>query len=108
MEINSILGQIDPLLVYLQPVNLAHTVRCTLKERGNTWASWIIDRFTKSPWCVSQGLSGEEGIVAFYKAWELIANDLYSMHQGPKIKLVDPQKDWPGSLERIKAAVRHI
>ena len=108
MEINSILEQFDPLLVYLQPVDLARTVRCTLKERGNPWASWIIDRFTRSPWCVSQGLSGEEGIVAFYQAWELIASDLYLMHQGPTIKLVDPQKDWSGTYERIKTAVRHI
>lgn len=96
----------DPLLVYLRPSDTARAVERTHQERGDPWASRNLAAASDYPWTRARGLSGLEAIIALYRAWEPVVDDL--LHGAPfeKLLLVDPQDDWDAALGRIYAALR--
>ena len=96
----------EPLLVYLRPADIRATIVGLHRSRGEPWSSRNLTFVTGSPWARQRHLSGLEAVVGLYEAWEPVVTRLYGQYRFGKIMLTDPQRDWPGSLARIGAAVR--
>ena len=105
-RIEGLIAPVHPLLVYLRPSDIEAAVRRVHRDRGEPWASWNVASVSGSPWARARSLSGPEAVVAFYRAWEPVVDQLLDLYSSPKLLLVDPQADWEEALERIVAAAR--
>jgi hypothetical protein len=93
-----------PLLVYLRPTDIAAAIRRVHRERGPEWAAWNAGSVAASPWARSRDLHGPDAVIALYRAWEDVVDDLFDRYAQPKLMIEDPQEDWDAALSRIRAA----
>jgi hypothetical protein len=105
-RIAGLIAPARPLLVYLRPSDIEAAVRRAHRERGEPWASWNVASVVASPWARARSQSGPEAVVAFYRDWERVVEELLDAYSSPKLVLVDPQADWERTLARIVAAAR--
>jgi len=105
-QIYGLVAPAAPLLVYLRNSDVSRAIRETLAQRGEPWATWLKENFTRMPWARERDLEGEAAVIGFYEAWEQIAARLCELHRGPKHIVEDAQRDWPEALQQIFAAVR--
>jgi hypothetical protein len=104
-----IAGQVasaEPLLVYLRPADTAAAVVRVHRARGEPWSSGNVAFVEDSAWARRRRLRGRDAVVGLYEAWEPVAARLYDRYPFSKVRVTDPQDDWPAALARIGAAVR--
>lgn len=93
----------QPLFIYLRPTDIRAHLRRTLDERSEDWGRWLSATFSDSGWARSRSISGDDALFRFYEDWEVLAEQLFAEHTGPKIWLDDPQVSWDHSMEQIFA-----
>jgi hypothetical protein len=93
-----------PLLAYLRPTDIAAAIHRVHRDRGPEWAAWNAGSVAAFPWARSRDLRGPDAVIALYRAWEDVVDDLFDRYAHPKIMIEDPQDDWDAALRRIRAA----
>ena len=96
----------EPLLVYLRPADIRGTIASLHGSRGEPWSARNLAFVSGSAWARQRGLSGLEAVAGLYEAWEPVVTELYGRYRFGKIMVTGPQRDGPGALARIGAAVR--
>ena len=81
-------------------------MHATTDARESAWTEWFIAQVERAGWARQAGLRGRAAVTGFYQAWESLAEDLFAVHIGPKLRIVDPHDDWDAALARIFEAVR--
>lgn len=93
-----------PLLVYLRPSNIAAAIRRVHVERGEPWSSRNYTFVSACAWARGRGLVGEQAVIELYRVWEPVVDDL--LQTVDSVLVVDPQRDWDGTLQQLYDAVR--
>jgi predicted kinase len=93
-----------PVLIYLRPVDVVAAVTRVHAERGEPWSGRNLAFVSESAWARRRGLSGARAVIELYRAWEPIVDELLATVE-PAVVL-DPQRDWPGTLRRLCDMVR--
>lgn len=105
-RIETLIAPAHPLLIYLRPSATEQAVKRVHNERGDPWRSWNVASVSNYPWARARGMSGQEAVIALYRAWEQVVDELLDLYSSPKLLLIDPQDDWEGALQRIYAKLR--
>jgi predicted kinase len=95
-----------PLLVYLRPADTAAAVARVHGARSAAWTDWNMASVAAFPWARSRDLHGREAVIALYRAWEVVVEELFAGYSFPKIILDDPQDDWDAALRHIAEKAR--
>jgi len=91
----------DPLLIYLRPIDIGAAVARVHAERGEPWSSRNLAGVANFPWARARGLSGQQAVIEFYRAWEQVVDELFALSICQQVLVSDPQSDWPTTLQRI-------
>jgi hypothetical protein len=94
------LSDLDPVIVYLRPVNVARTLRTASEERGSSWESYQVMWKTRSPYGQRHSLNGFDGLVTLYQSYRTICDNIFWRLARPKL-LVSDDIDWNGRYAQI-------
>ena len=106
----SVVAELDPVLIYLAPKNLAKlfadisTVRNKKwRESGQegSWEEWGDQIYGQQEWFKRHHLPGKYSL-QFFIEWQKIADRLYLAFPFSKIKLDNPEHSWPSTLSKIR------
>jgi hypothetical protein len=86
-RVAAILGGAQPRTIYLRPEDVAASWRRLFAQRGEQWAESAIQRATQSPYGVRHELAGFDGLIAYWRAYQAIADDAYARLPFPKLAL---------------------
>lgn len=96
---------LSPLLIYFYQVDVARAIRTIAAERGEEWVKYQVDWKLKAPHSRQLGLSGLEGLIALYKDYRALTDELYSRLDIPKLAIDNSQQAWDAYYEQIHAHV---
>jgi hypothetical protein len=100
------IAKCEPLFIYLRPNCIEDSLKEIHSKRGDPWSTWNLSYITDCEWSRARRLRGFDALIAFYKEWELVVDQIYDLHTGPKRLIVAPEKNWELALDRICSYVR--
>lgn len=67
-----------PFLIYFYQDDVERAIRAIAAQRGQEWVSYQVDWKLKSPYSRRLGLSGLEGLIALYRDYRALTDELYA------------------------------
>jgi hypothetical protein len=104
--LNDIIAPLAPLLVYFSQTDVESHITWTHNLRGEDWSNLMIQRDLQFPYHQSRGHKDLEGLVKCFIEVQSHYDELFDLMQFQKLKVHDPQKDWPGANQRIAEFIR--
>lgn len=104
-EITAAMTPLRPLLIYFRHFDIDQAIRSVGAERGSGWVQYQIDWKLASPYARRRGLERLEGLIALYRDYRALTDQLYAEVPFSKISIEDPQRDWSKCEATIDHAV---
>ena len=104
-EVIAAITPLHPLLIYFRHFNIDQAINSVAAERGSAWVQYQIDWKLTSPYARRRGLERLEGLIALYRDYRVLTDQLYTEVPLPKISIEDPQRDWRKCEATIDRAV---
>jgi hypothetical protein len=92
-----------PLLIYFYQADVARAIRTIAAERGEEWIKYQVDWKLQTPYSRGLGLTGLDGLVALYKDYRALTDELYSRLDLPKLAIDNSQQAWDIYYRQIDA-----
>jgi thymidylate kinase len=91
----------DPRMFAMRTIQLKEE---EWQRSGNPggWAQHLYDAFDTQSWLAQRGLSGLEGMLAFWEEWAQVSDELYARLPFPKMTIRNPQEDWSVAMQRMR------
>ena len=86
-EVGAILADLRPHVVYLQQADVPASWRWLSERRGDRWTEGAIERATASAYGRLNDLTGFPGLIAFWQAYQRLADDAFVRLPFPKVRL---------------------
>jgi len=93
-EVVAAIKPLRPLLIYFHQDDVDQAIRTISAERGDTWVTYQVDWKLTSPYAVRHGLAGLEGLIALYRDYRRLTDQLYTELDIPKISIENSGKEW--------------
>ena len=93
-DVVAAIGPLFPLLIYFHQDDIDRAIRTIAAERGDAWVQYQLDWKLGSPYAVRHGLTGLEGLIALYRNYRALTDQLYADLDVPKISIENSGKDW--------------
>jgi molybdopterin-guanine dinucleotide biosynthesis protein len=93
-EVVAAIKPLRPLLIYFHQDDIDRAIRAIGAERGDAWVTYQVDWKLTSPYAVRRGLTGLEGLIALYRDYRRLTDQLYSDLDIPKISIENSGQDW--------------
>jgi hypothetical protein len=103
--VSEIVRPLAPLLIYFYQADVDRAIRAIAAERGAEWVKYQVDWKLQAPYSRRLGLSGLDGLVALYKDYRALTDDLYSGLDFPKLAIDNSQQAWDAYYQQIRAQV---
>lgn len=103
--VSEIVRPLAPLLIYFYQADVERAIRAIAAERGDEWVKYQVDWKLQAPYSRRLGLSGLDGLVALYKDYRALTDDLYSGLDFPKLAIDNSQQAWDAYYQQIHAQV---
>ena len=104
-EVAAAIKPLHPLLIYFRHFNIDQAINSVAAERGSAWVQYQTEWKLTSPYARRRGLERLEGLIALYRDYRELTDQLYTEVPLPKISIEDPQRDWSKSEAIIDRAV---
>jgi hypothetical protein len=104
-EVTAAIKPLRPLLIYFRHLDIDQAINSVAAERGSAWVQYQTEWKLASPYARRRGLERLEGLIALYRDYRELTDQLYTEVQLPKISIEDPQRDWSKSEATIDRAV---
>jgi len=104
-QVTAAMKPLHPLLIYFRHFNIEQAINSVAGERGSAWVQYQTEWKLTSPYARRRGLERLEGLIALYRDYRELTDQLYAEVQLPKIRIEDPQRDWSKSEATIDRAV---
>ena len=101
--VTEIVRPLAPLLIYFYQPDVERAIRAIAAERGAEWVKYQVDWKLQAPYSRRLGLSGLDGLVALYKDYRALTDDLYSGLDLPKLAIDNSQQAWDAYYLQIHA-----
>ena len=92
---------LTPLLIYFYQADVERAVRSIAAERGDEWVKYQVDWKLQAPYSRRLGLEGLEGLIALYKDYRALTDELYAGLDLAKLAIDNSQQTWEAYYERI-------
>jgi hypothetical protein len=103
--VSEIVRPLAPLLIYFYQSDVERAIRTIAAERGEEWVKYQVDWKLRAPYSRRLGLSGLDGLIALYKDYRALTDDLYSRLDFPKLAIDNSQQAWDAYYQQILAQV---
>ncbi|MFV5173945.1 hypothetical protein [Bacillus cereus] len=87
MKVAKIIGNLNPMLFYVEQDNLEFSFRKALKERNPEWATGIVDYYTNQGYGKEHNHSGVEGAIKVLEARRNLELEIFDMLKMKKEKI---------------------
>jgi hypothetical protein len=104
-SVRGIARPLAPLLIYFYQADVARAIRTIAAERGEEWVKYQVDWKLQAPYSRRRGLRGLDGLVALYKDYRALTDELYSGLDIPKLAIENSQQAWDAYYQQIHAQV---
>jgi hypothetical protein len=99
--VEKIIHTLTPLLVYFYQKDVERALRAVAAQRGDAWVKYQVDWKLQAPYSRRRGLRGLEGLIALYKDYRELTDELYTGLDLAKLAIENSEEDWPVYCERI-------
>jgi hypothetical protein len=106
--VSEIVRPLAPLLIYFYQADVERAIRTIAAERGEEWVKYQVDWKLQAPYSRRLGLSGLDGLVALYKDYRALTDDLYSGLDFAKLAIDNSQQAWDAYYRQIHAQVIQV
>lgn len=103
--VSEIARPLAPLLIYFYQADVERAIRTIAAERGEEWVKYQVDWKLQAPYNRRLGLTGLDGLVALYKDYRVLTDELYSGLDIPKLAIDNSQQIWDAYYQQIHAHV---
>ena len=93
-EVAAAIKPLRPLLIYFHQDDVDQAIRTIATERGDAWVTYQVDWKLTSPYAVRHGLAGIEGLIALYRDYRRLTDQLYTELDIPKISIENSGREW--------------
>jgi len=104
-SVSEIVRPLAPLLIYFYQADVERAIRAIATERGEEWVKYQVDWKLQAPYSRRLGLSGLDGLVALYKDYRALTDELYLRLDFPKLAIDNSQQAWETYYQQIHAQV---
>ena len=94
-EIVGSLTPLSPHLVYFRQDDVAAAIRAISAERGTAWVDYQTNWKLTAPYAVRRGLTGLDGLIALYRAYRALTDQLFDELDIPKLCIENSRREWP-------------
>lgn len=99
--VEKIIHPLTPLLIYFYQKDVERALRTVAARRGDAWVKYQVDWKLQAPYSRRRGLKGLEGLIALYKDYRELTDELYSGLDLAKLAIENSEQDWPIYYEII-------
>ena len=92
---------IRPVLVYFFQRDLVGWMDRIFRARGDKWVDYQIEWKVESPFCKNRGLVGREGLLALYKEYRSITDELADSVAIETLSIDNTDQNWADYQDRI-------
>jgi thymidylate kinase len=100
-EVWQVLTLLEPVLVFLDQVDVEKALRRMYSIRGEQWMQLALGKTTQYAWFQKRNVNGFAGWVKFFEAWQPLAERLYADWPFQKIRVLNPHEDWQKAYAEI-------
>jgi hypothetical protein len=99
----AITRELDPLLIYFHQVDVGPTMRRAFAARGREWEQYQVGWKLRSPYARRRHLAGPEGLIALYREYQQITDELVPRVRFDALRVDNSDGDWTRHREQILA-----
>jgi len=93
--VEKIIHGLTPLLIYFYQKDVERALRAVAARRGDAWVKYQVDWKLQAPYSRRRGLEGLEGLIALYKDYRELTDELYAGLDLAKLAIENSEQDWP-------------
>ena len=94
---------LTPVLIYFYQADVARAIHIIAEERGEEWVKYQVDWKLQTPYGRRLGLTGLDGLVALYRDYRALTDELYARLDLPKLAIDNSQQAWDTYYHQIHA-----
>jgi len=93
-EVVAVIKPLRPLLIYFHQNDLDSAIRAVSAQRGDKWVNYQTNWKLESPYARRRGLAGLDGLIALYRQYRALTDQLFADIDIPKISIENSQRQW--------------
>ncbi|MGR4869401.1 hypothetical protein ACIPRI_11095 [Variovorax sp. LARHSF232] len=99
------IAPLNPLVVYFRQDDVEQAIRAVCEERGADWVTYQVDWKLAAPYSVRRELAGLEGLIALYRDYRRLTDELFELLPLDKLAIENSTQDWPACQGLILQAL---
>lgn len=107
-EIVAVIKPLSPLLIYFRQNDIDSAIRLISTQRGETWVNYQVNWKLESPYARRRGLAGLDGLIALYREYRALTDQLFADLDIPKISIENSRQEWTIYDDIIDRALMNI
>jgi hypothetical protein len=107
-EIVALIKPLRPLLIYFHQDDVDSAIRAVSTQRGEKWVNYQVNWKLESPYAKRRGLAGLDGLIALYREYRVLTDQLYADLDIPKISIENSREEWAIYDEIIDRALMNV
>jgi hypothetical protein len=107
LRVAKVIQLLDPLLIYLEPPDVRHTLERAAANRPAEWLEFVIGYITGQAWGKANHENGFNGMVHFYEYRRDVEREVFRQLRWRKLWIVDAGMDWPASIRQVTAVLEN-
>jgi hypothetical protein len=100
-----IVRPLAPVLIYFYQADVERAIRIIAAERGDEWVNYQVDWKLEAPYSRRLGLNGLDGLIALYRDYRALTDELYAGLDLAKLAIDNSQQAWDTYYQQIHAQV---
>jgi hypothetical protein len=99
--VEEIIRPLTPLLIYLYQEDVERAIRAIAVQRGEAWVTYQLNWKLRAPYSRRRNLDGLEGLIAVYKEYRKLTDELYARLDLARLAIETSRQDWAVYYQRI-------
>lgn len=100
-KLAAVIAPLNPFVLYLWQEDVEAAIRKVCAERGDAWIDYQVDWKLAAPYCRRRGYAGLDGLIALYRDYRSLTDDLFRELPLAKLAIENSGCDWPVYEKRI-------
>lgn len=100
-----VLARLRPKLIYFRQDDVDAAIRAICAKRGKSWVVYQTEWKLSSPYATRRGLAGLDGLIAAYRVYRTLTDQLFAGLEMPKLCIENSLQEWSKYDHLIDEAV---
>ena len=95
------IAPLQPVVINFYQDDVAQALRATHEQRGDEWIAYQVNWKLQSPYTKRHSLAGQEGLVALYRTYRNLCNELLAQMALPQLHIDNTTSNWTTHYQAI-------